>query len=236
MIKKILGLFLISLCCVISLAFAKGDKPVQLAILTPVQLFPPEDSIKGLSLDLLYSVNNDVSGLTLGTGLAKANGDRKGISLGAINWTRGLSYGLKAGLLNYAGKNSVGIDAGVINIVQGDTKGVQLGIVNWNEGFFHGWQFGAVNEVNGPFVGLQCGLLNYAVEMSGLQLGFFNTAHSGAMAGVQCGFINYAAEMKGLQLGIFNTNSSLHGVQIGLANYNGNREPMVFMFLANWSF
>jgi len=234
--KKTLGLLLVFFCCATNLALAKGTKPVQLAIWSPVQLFSDSDSIKGLRLNLLYTENKDVCGVNLGMGLARTNGDLKGISLGAVNWTAGSAYGFKAGLLNYTGKRSAGLDIGMVNIAQGGAKGIQLGIVNWEEGLFHGWQCGAINEVNGPFVGFQCGLFNYAAEMSGLQLGFLNTTHSGTMAGFQCGLINYAAEMSGLQLGIFNTTHSLNGLQIGLANYNGNKDPMVFMFIANWSF
>ncbi len=234
--KKILGLFLIFFCCLTSLVFAEGTKPVQLAIWSPVQLFSANDSIRGLRLNLFYTENKDVFGVTLGTGWAKTSGDMKGIGLGAVNWVDGLSYGFKGGLLNYTGKRSVGLDIGMINIGQGDTTGIQFGVVNWNEGFFHGWQFGVANDANGHFVGLQSGLFNYAAEMSGLQFGLFNTTHSKTMTGLQCGVINYAAEMSGLQIGLLNITPSLNGVQIGLANYNGNKDPMVFMFLANWSF
>lgn len=236
MLRKLLGLCLIFSLWVTGLACAEGTDAVQLAIYSPVQLFSADDSIKGLRLDLLYTNNKDVSGITLGTGWARTRGDLKGVSIGAVNWTNALSYGLKVGLLNYAGNQSVGLDIGVVNISRRNTKGIQFGVVNWNEGFFNGWQFGVVNDVNGPFVGFQCGLFNYTAEMNGLQLGFFNTSHSGTMAGFQLGLINYAAKMNGLQLGVFNATPSLNGLQIGLANYNGNKDPMVFMFLANWSF
>jgi hypothetical protein len=42
--------------------------------------------------------------------------------------------------------------------------------------------------------------------------------------------------MNGLQIGFFNGSDSLDGVQIGLANYNGNGDPLDFMFVVNWSF
>jgi hypothetical protein len=42
--------------------------------------------------------------------------------------------------------------------------------------------------------------------------------------------------MRGLQFGFVNYTKSLDGLQIGLGNYNGNKKPMEFMVLANWSF
>ena len=56
------------------------------------------------------------------------------------------------------------------------------------------------------------------------------------MEGFQCGFFNYAGQMHGLQLGIVNYTKSLDGFKIGLGNYNGNKKPMEFMALINWSF
>ena len=131
--KKITGLFLFFLFCVTSLAFAEGTKPVQLAFWSPVQLFSADNSIKGFRLNLFYTDNQDVSGVTLGAGWAKTSGNMKGASLGAVNWTDGLSFGFKGGIFNYTGNRSVGLDIGAVNIGQGDTTGAQLGVVNWNE-------------------------------------------------------------------------------------------------------
>ena len=220
--KKITGLFLFFLFCATSLVFAEGTKPVQFALWSPVQLFSADNSIKGLRLNLFYTDNQDVSGVTLGAGWAKTSGNMKGASLGAVNWTDGLSFGFKGGILNYAGNRSVGLDIGAVNIGQGDTTGAQLGIVNWNEGFFHGWQCGAVNYANGPFIGFQDGFINIAKDK---------------FSGFQCGFINYVGgTMTGFQLGLINTASSLRGIQIGLVDYNGDGGNMAFMILANWSF
>jgi len=219
--KKILGLVFVFFCLT-SLVFAEGIKPVQLALWSPIQLFPENDSIKGLRLNLLYTDNLNVSGLTLGAGWARTGGDMLGVSLGAVNWVDGLSFGFKGGILNYTGYRSVGLDIGVVNIGQGDTTGVQLGVVNWNVGFFHGWQCSLFNYVNGSFVGFQSGFVNMVNgNASGFQLGVANSV---------------SGTMTGFQLGLVNTTNSLKGIQIGLIDRNGSGGPMVVTLLANWSF
>lgn len=46
-------------------AFAQ-NKPVQLALVTPIQIFPEDNSITGVRLNLLYGRNASVTGLDLG--------------------------------------------------------------------------------------------------------------------------------------------------------------------------
>ena len=203
-------------------AGAEEVKPIQLAVFNPIQLVPEEESITGARLSLFYTVNEDVTGLSLvWLGVNRATGDVKGIEWGLGNWVEGSCYGWQAGILNYTGKRFVGLQYGMVNIAGGDFTGLQWGFVNWTEGFMHGAQFGVVNVSKNQSAGIDLGIVNFSEE---------------SFHGFQGGFINYAGEMRGIQLGLVNYTKSLNGLQIGLANYNGNKEPMEFMVLVNWSF
>ncbi len=218
----VLVLALLSLIAIPWFAGAKEAKPVQLAVFNPVQLVPEEDSIKGVRLSLFYTINKNVTGLSLvWLGVNRATGDVNGVEIGLGNWVEGSSYGGQVGILNRAGKRFVGLQYGMANVVEGDLSGIQWGLVNWTEGFMHGFQAGVVNVSKGQSIGAELGVVNYS---------------EGSFKGFQGGFVNYASEMHGLQLGLFNYTKSLDGLQIGLGNYNGNKKPLEFMVLVNWSF
>ncbi len=222
MIKKILVLVLLSLVVIPLFAGAEETKPVQLAAFNPVQLVPEQDSIKGLRLSLFYTVNKDVTGLGLvWLGVNRATGDVSGVEIGLGNWVEGAAYGGQIGAVNHAGKRFVGLQYGFANVTEGDFTGVQWGLVNWAGGFMHGVQYGVVNIAKGQASGVDLGIVNYSEQ---------------SFQGFQGGFVNYAGEMHGFQLGIVNYTKSLDGLQIGIGNYNGNKKPMEFMVLANWSF
>ena len=219
------NVLILAVLCVVMLplsARAEGAKPLQLAVFNPIQLVPEDESIKGLRLSLFYTLNKDVTGLSLvWLGVNRATGDVRGVELGLGNWVEGSSYGLQGGLVNYTGDRCVGVQYGAANVVGGDFTGLQWGFVNWTEGFMHGMQAGIGNISKGPSVGMDWGLVNYSEK---------------SFKGFQGGLINYAGEMHGLQLGLVNYTKSLDGIQIGLANYNGNKDPLEFMVLVNWSF
>ena len=222
MVKKVLALVLSGLIVMPQFAGAEKAEPVQLAIFDPIQLVPEKDSIKGLRLSLFYTVNKDVTGLSLvWLGVNRATGDVNGVEIGLGNWVEGSSYIGQLGIVNYVGKRFVGLQYGMVNVTEGDLTGVQWGLVNWTTAFMHGLRGGVVNIAKGPSIGADLSLVNYS---------------EGSFEGFQGGFVNYAAEMHGFQLGLVNYTKSLDGLQIGLGNYNGNKEPMEFMVLANWSF
>lgn len=220
--RKLLVLFLLGLIAAPVLSSAEETKPIQLAVFNPVQMVPEEDSIRGVRLSLFYTVNKDVSGLSLvWLGVNRATGNVGGVEIGLGNWVEGSAYGGQMGIVNHAGDRCVGIQYGMVNVVEGDFTGIEWGLVNWTEGFMHGLQAGVLNVSRGKSVGVDLGVVNYNDE---------------SFKGLQCGFVNYAAQMHGLQLGIVNYTNSLDGLQIGLGNYNGNKKPMEFMVLVNWSF
>jgi hypothetical protein len=236
MIKKLI-LSLLLVLGLVGMVMAEEAKPIQLSLFNPVQLIPETESIKGLSLDLIYVANKDVTGLSLTFfGVNKATGDVKGVELGLGNWVEGLFYGWQDGFVNHVGTRFVGLQSGILNITKGDLTGAQLGAVNWAEGFVHGTQLGIFNYSTGRFIGFQGGIVNVAKgEFSGAALGIVNYAE-GSVKGFQGGIVNSAGEMHGFQLGLVNYTKSLDGLQIGLCNYNGNKKPLEFMVFVNWSF
>jgi len=221
----------------VGMVMAEDAKPLQLAIFNPVQIVPENESIKGVSLDLIYVVNKDVTGFSFTFfGVNKATGDVKGVEWGLGNWVEASFNGWQAGFVDHVGTRFVGLQSGILNITKGDLTGAQLGAVNWAEGYVHGTQMGLFNYSTGRFIGLQGGAVNVAKgEFSGAALGIVNYAE-GSVKGFQGGIVNSAAEMHGFQLGLVNYTKSLDGLQIGLANYNGNKKPLEFMVFVNWSF
>lgn len=207
MVKKILVLALLVLFAIPQFAGAQEAKPVQLALLNPVQLVPEAESISGVRLNLLYTVNADVTGLDLGLGINRTTGTYKGVQFGLANWNEMDSTGLQVGLVNRIAGRAIGVQYGMVNVVEGDLSGVQWGFVNWAQGYMHGAQYGAVNISKAESVGIDIGLVNY---------------NEGSFTGFMLGFVNYT--------------KSLHGLQIGLVNINGNKDPMEYMVIANWSF
>lgn len=233
--KLILSVFFV-LSLVITVMAAEA-KPVQLALFNPVQMVPESESIKGVSLALIYASNQDVTGLDfVFFGVNEVKGEGKGVGLGLGNWVEGLFHGWQAGFVNRVGARFVGLQSGMLDITIGDLTGAQMGMVNWTEGFVHGAQAGIFNYSTGRFIGAQLGAVNMAKgEFSGAALGIVNYAEA-SVKGFQGGIVNSAGEMHGLQLGLVNYTKNLDGLQIGLANYNGNKEPLEFMVFVNWSF
>lgn len=119
------------------------DRPVQLALFTPVQIFPETDAITGIRLNLLYGRNTSVSGL----------------DLGLINHTTtGASVGLQYGLVNLVDSGFTGWQDSAVNLVRGDFKGLQTGLVN-HAHYAEGLQLGLVNYAESMH-GLQIGIAN----------------------------------------------------------------------------
>lgn len=131
--------------------------------------------------------------------------------------------GVRLSLFYGVNDNITGVDYGLIyNRVKKNVIGGQSGLVNNVGGNFGGQQSGAVNITNGNFNGLQFGLVNLS---------------KGGFVGVQVGVIyNYAGTMNGIQLGLINNTENLSGLQIGLVNINGSKDPFMFLPFVNFSF
>ena len=123
---------------------AAQDKPVQLALFNPIQIFDENTSITGLRINLLYGKNASVTGLDWGLVNHMTSGVSKGVQFGlvgiveadymgwqdnGINITKGKFEGLQWGVVNYAGTIS-GVQLGLINYAANMTKGLQIGLIN----------------------------------------------------------------------------------------------------------
>lgn len=136
---------------------AQRRRPVQLSLLTPVQIFPERDAITGVRINLLYGRNAWVHGLDIGLVNHTTSGTSKGVQYGLVNLTR---------------TNLTGWQYGAVNLVEGKFEGFQQGIYNGSEAA-SGFQLGFVNTAQ-SFKGFQLGIVNYARQMNGLQIGLVN--------------------------------------------------------------
>lgn len=137
-------------------------RPVQLSLVTPVQIFPAEDTITGVRLNLLYGRNAMVVGL----------------DIGIANHTTGMTRGLQAGIVGIS-EDFQGWQYGVVNMANGKFEGFQEGVVNISD-TFRGFQLGWVNHTMDA-EGLQVSIVNYARRLKGLQIGVINIISEGGM-------------------------------------------------------
>jgi hypothetical protein len=133
------GLFTMSLFP----AVMAQSRPIQIALVNPIQLFPESNSITGIRINFIYGRNTSVSGL----------------DLGLINHTTsGTSMGLQWGFVGLADANFTGWQDNAVNIVKGDFQGLQWGFVNYAN-YANGLQLGFVNYAR-KMKGIQIGLVN----------------------------------------------------------------------------
>jgi len=118
-------------------------RPIQIALVTPIQIFPEDDSITGVRLNLLYGRNVAVSGLDLGL---------------VNHTTTGMFKGWQHGLVGIADTDFMGWQDCGVNITNGKCEGLQWGVVNY-AGYMSGLQLGLVNYSR-TMKGLQIGLVN----------------------------------------------------------------------------
>jgi len=137
----LIALIALVACVVISPASAQ-DKPVQLALVNPIQIFPDHESIGGLRISLIYGKNANMTGFDWGlatstTGTFKGvqwtfvglvGQDFKGWQANFVGITDGAFTGLQWGFYHSAGSMN-GLQLGLINVA-GSMKGIQLGLVN----------------------------------------------------------------------------------------------------------
>ena len=122
---------------------AQQNRPIQIALITPAQIFPEEDPISGIRLNLIYGRNVSVTGL----------------DLGLINHTTtGMTKGLQFGLVGLADTDFLGWQDNWVNVTKGKFEGFQWGAVNYSLDM-NGFQLGVVNYAESMH-GLQVGLVN----------------------------------------------------------------------------
>lgn len=167
MLTRSIGFALITTVLVAASLPAQGatvvrKRPVQLALVTPVQIFPDRDAIYGVRLNLIYGRNFTVHGL----------------DLGLVNHTTGGTFkGVQLGIVGYAERNFMGWQNNWVNVVNERFEGFQQGIVNVAESA-GGFQLGVVNTSQ-SMNGLQLSLVNYARRLHGVQIGLINIIKEG---------------------------------------------------------
>ena len=124
-------------------AVAQG-KPIQLALVNPIQIFDEQTSIAGLRFSLLYGKNTSVSG----------------VDLGFVNFTTsGTSQGIELGFVGLNDENFIGLRLNAfVDLNRGNVEGAQFGFYN-SGGFVNGVQIGFINNAE-SMKGLQIGLIN----------------------------------------------------------------------------
>ncbi len=122
---------------------AAENKPIQLALFSPIQLFPESDAISGIRLSLIYGKNTSVTGLDWGL---------------VNHTTSGESVGWQLGIVGLAEADFKGWQDNWVNVVKGNFEGLQLGVVN-SADHAGGLQLGFVNYAR-TLNGLQIGLVN----------------------------------------------------------------------------
>jgi len=110
-------------------ARAEEAKPINLALFTPIQIFPAETSIHGFRLSLLYGVNREMHGLDVGL-VNRATGGVAGFQWGVVNWDESTLEGVQLSFVNYLGGKGVGAQLATVNIAEAQT-GLQWGFVNY---------------------------------------------------------------------------------------------------------
>jgi len=124
-------------------AASAENRPVQVSLFNPVQIFPEDYRIGGVRFNLIYGKNALVSG----------------IDFGMVNHTTtGLTKGWQFGLVGLAEQDFMGFQNNWVNVVRRNFEGFQCGVVNYAH-YANGLQLGLVNYA-ASMKGVQVGLVN----------------------------------------------------------------------------
>lgn len=147
---------------------AAQDKPIQLALVNPVQLVPEGQGISVVRLNLIYSVNRSVNGLDVGLVNVTSGGASSGVQWAVASVNRGAFTGWQGGWGGFGA---------VAAITEGPFVGLQSALyTSARQG--RGVQIGLLNTA-ASWNGLQFGLLNLAQQLHGVQIGLINVIKTG---------------------------------------------------------
>jgi hypothetical protein len=142
-LKQLITILFLSLAIAAPVMAQSTDKPFQLSLVAPAQIYPENNSITGFRINLIYGKNTSLTG----------------VDFGLVNHlTSGKSCGVQSGLVGLADADFLGVQENWINISKTDIQGIQWGIVN-SGNKVRGWQFGFVNYAQ-SLHGIQIGLVN----------------------------------------------------------------------------
>lgn len=188
-----------------------ATRPLQAALCCPIQVHAPEQSIRGLRLDLGYGKNSHVTGLDLGL-VNHTTGDETAMQASLLGLVKGHMSGVQYGFIHTAGQLS-GCQWGFAGIA-GNMEGAQVGCFNIT-GSATGLQWG-VFDIAGDCAGMQMGAMNITGNLNGIQFGAMNI--TGNLDGMQIGLGNISGYVERLQLGLVNVTGEINGLQIGVIN------------------
>jgi hypothetical protein len=134
-----------------------AQSPIQLALVTPVQLVPEGSEVRGLRIDFLYGTNTAVNGFDIGLVNRTTRGPSSGIQWGGVNMVEGAFTGWQSGFVSMTHGKVFGLQSGFVNLAE-SSEGVQWG--GFNSSTNHN--------------GLQLALINYAERIHGVQIGLVN--------------------------------------------------------------
>lgn len=120
-------------------------KPINVALFNPIQIFPENNSIEGIRINLIYGKNVSMTGLDWGFVNDVGSGGFNGVQFGIANISEGNVVGWQDGLLNIDKNNVKGFQSGWYNS-GGHVSGFQLGLVNYAESLY-GLQIGILNII-----------------------------------------------------------------------------------------
>lgn len=139
-----IGLIGILMIALPSVSTAQSPKPVNVALVNPIQIFPEDNAVAGVRLNFIYGKNVSMEGLDLGLANHVGTGGFTGLQWGAVNIIDG---------------NAEGVQLGIVNLGQQNVKGFQWGWYNQGD-YVNGFQLGLVNNAH-TMKGLQIGILNF---------------------------------------------------------------------------
>ena len=133
-----------------SLMVHAENKPIQVALFTPLQIFSEDVSITGVRWNVLYGKNSSVTGL----------------DFGLVNrTTEKMSVGVQFGIMGFADRGWIGLQSNFVNVTRNEFKGVQFGFLNYAEDA-NGLMIGIINYARRLY-GIQIGLFNL-IEAGGV--------------------------------------------------------------------
>lgn len=118
-------------------------KPINIALVTPIQIVPEEQAVSGFRWNILYGSNSAMSGLDIGLA-NRVTGRMEGVQFGVVNLTESMT-GWQDGFVNYTERGFEGLQWGGLNYA-GRINGLQLGLVNYAKRA-NGVQVGLVNII-----------------------------------------------------------------------------------------
>jgi len=121
------------------------DKPVQIALFNPVQIFPSETAITGFRLNLLYGNNASVTGLDIGIANRTSEKQSVGVQYGILGISERGFKGFQANTVNITYDEFIGFQLGFVNAVE-DGNGLMIGVVNFAKRMY-GIQIGIFNLI-----------------------------------------------------------------------------------------